>query len=74
MEGVRLNSVDCMHEKIVEAALHRIIRDLGEALERMPPTITSHSLVEGALKLALGAYASSLELLKQCNQGVEQTP
>lgn len=74
MEGVRLDSGPCMHERIVEAALHRIIRDLSEALERTPPTVTSHSLIEGALKLALGAYQSSLAMLDKCSGAGGQTP
>jgi len=74
MEGVRLEPGPCMHEAIVEGALHRIIRDLAEALERTPPTVTSHSLVEGALKLALGAYQSSLKLLEECRGRGEQAP
>ncbi len=69
MEGVRVERIPCLHERVVEAALYRIIRDLSEALERTPPTVTSHSLVEGALKLALGAYESSRLIAERCREG-----
>ena len=75
MEGVRLESVPCLHERVVESALYRIIRDLSEALERTPPTLTSHSLIEGSLKLALGAYESSRILVERCRgEGGGQAP
>ncbi len=56
----------CLHEEVVERALYRIIKDLSEALERTPHTISSRPLIEGALKLSMGAYNSSRELLEKC--------
>ncbi|BAN89789.1 hypothetical protein ACAM_0320 [Aeropyrum camini SY1 = JCM 12091] len=58
-----------MHEEIVERALYRIVEDLAEALDRTPPTVSSRALVEGALKLALGAYNSARALREECRRG-----
>ncbi|MCE4603736.1 MAG: hypothetical protein F7B20_02075 [Aeropyrum sp.] len=66
MAGVRLDKVNCLDEEVVERALYRIIQDLAEALERTPATISSKPLIEGALKLAMGAYNSSRRILESC--------
>ncbi|WP_131160103.1 hypothetical protein [Aeropyrum pernix] len=68
MERVRVDEVRCMHEEIVERALYRIVEDLAEALDRTPPTVSSRALVEGALKLALGAYNSARLLRDECRR------
>lgn len=65
LEG-EITRVECMEQEIVEAALYRIIRDLGEALDRTPATLTSRSLIEGALRLALGAYEHARRLADEC--------
>ncbi|MCE4611378.1 MAG: hypothetical protein F7B17_05345 [Desulfurococcales archaeon] len=69
MERVRIDAKACRDVEIVERSLYRIIGDLAEALERTPPTISSKPLIEGALKLAMGAYNSIYRLKTLCSQG-----
>jgi hypothetical protein len=43
LERVRVDNgrEACRHAEIVERALYRVLRDLAEALDRTPPTISS---------------------------------
>ena len=66
MERIRIDPEACKDVEIVERSLYRILGDLSEALERTPPTITSRPLIEGALKLAMGAYNSIYRLKTLC--------
>ncbi len=74
MERVCLADDDCQRVEVIERALYRIIEDLVEALNRTPATVTSKPLVEGALKLALGAYNSARDLKLKCRAGREVQP
>ena len=74
MERIRLDPQACRDVEIVERSLYRILEDLAEALERTPPTISSKPLIEGALKLAMGAYNSIYRLKTLCSPRNPQPP
>lgn len=57
MEGVRLEDRPddpCFYILVALQGVRRARRDLAEAVDRIPATISSKPLVEGALKLLLG--------------------
>jgi len=67
VERVRVE-VECSDIYVIEGALRRIVKDLTEALDRTPYTVTSRQLIEGSLKLSMGAYNVALRLLDKCRE------
>ena len=65
VEGVRVE-IECSELYVVERALRRVVRDLIEALDRTPYTVASRPLIEGSLKLSLGAYNTILRASRRC--------
>ena len=58
MEGVRLTRSQgedlCFYILVALQGVRRARRDLAEAIDRTPATISSKPLIEGALKLLMG--------------------
>ena len=55
--------------KVIVEGLRRIVRDLEEAVDRTPHTVSSRPLIEGSLRLALGVYSVALNL-EECSESV----
>ncbi len=53
---------ECRYVTVILEGLRRVHRDLAEALDRTPATVTSRPLVEGALRLAEGSLNAALAL------------
>ena len=53
---------DCAYLTVVLESLRRIQRDLAEALDRTPATVSSRTLIEGALRLAEGGLNAAMAL------------
>ena len=65
MEGVRVDY--CMEVEALARGLRKITRDLAEAVDRTPHTISSRHLIESALDLAEGLYNVALSLGDRCS-------
>jgi hypothetical protein len=70
LEGVRLTCEELL--EVLERGLKRLVEDLGEAVDRIPYTITSRQLVEGSLKLSQGLYNIVKHARTECRDRQEE--
>ncbi len=64
MERVRLN--DCLAVEVLVRGFKKLHKDLVEAVDRTPYTVSSRHLIESALSLVEGLYNVVLSLEAEC--------